>query len=127
MPSFLRGWPTRRAEVPFLVRAGGECLAGAIDLLCSEGADAQGRALVVDYKTGGADGESFESVRVRHALQASCYAYALLRSGFEEVELRFVLVERAGSDGDPKEVRYRFGACDLADLEARILEARARA
>ena len=120
-------WPTRRAEVPFLVRAGGECLAGAIDLLCSEGADAQGRALVVDYKTGGADGESFESVRERHALQASCYAYALLRSGFEEVELRFVRVEREGAGGGPEEVRYRFGACDLADLEARILEARARA
>ena len=120
-------WPTRRAEVPFLVRAGGERLAGAVDLLCSEGAGAQGRALVVDYKTGGADGESFESVRERHALQASCYAYALLRSGFEEVELRFVRVEREGAGGGPEEVRYRFGACDLADLEARILEARARA
>ena len=66
-------------------------------------------------------------MRERHALQAFCYAYALLRSGFEEVELRFVRVERESADGGPEEARYRFGLCDLADLEARILEARARA
>ncbi|OUO90876.1 DNA helicase UvrD [Gordonibacter sp. An230] len=119
-------WPMCRAEVPFLVTVGGARLAGAIDLLCSRGACAEGRALVVDYKTGGRGGEPLDSVRERHGLQAACYAFALLRSGFEEVELRFVRVERETPDGDLEEVRYRFAISDLADLEARILAARKR-
>ena len=58
------------------------------------------------------------------ALQAQCYAYALLRQGCVEVELRFARVEREDSAGGMQTVTYRFTAEDLDGLAVRILSAR---
>ncbi len=118
-------WELRRAEVPFAVEVGGELMEGEIDLLCTHGADPRGRALVVDYKTGGADDEDLGHVREKHALQARCYAYALLSQGFDEVELRFVRVERAQEGGsEPQVAVYRFSAADAPVLCELIARAR---
>ena len=118
-------WELRRAEVPFAVAVGDALMEGEIDLLCTHGPDACGPALVVDYKTGGSDDEDPARVREKHALQARCYAYALLSQGFDEVELRFVRVERAQGGGEPQVVVYRFSAADADALRALIVQARA--
>ncbi|MCD8097117.1 MAG: PD-(D/E)XK nuclease family protein, partial [Lachnospiraceae bacterium] len=78
----------------------------------------------VDYKTGGADGESPEALHAKHLLQARCYAYALLRQGCAEAELRFVRVEREDASGAMQTVSYRFSAADVDELAACILDAR---
>ena len=122
-------------------------LEGEIDLLALDGARAYddarvpddarayddartldgARAVVVDYKTGGRADESADDLRRKHVLQASCYAYALMRQGIGEVEAIFVRVERPREgDGQPQCVRYRFGANDLPVLEAAIAEVRNR-
>lgn len=119
-------WELRRAEAPFAVEVGGELMEGEIDLLCTHGADPRGSALVVDYKTGGAGDEDPERVREKHALQARCYAYALLSQGFDEVELRFVRVEHAQEGGsEPQVAVYRFSAADAPALCELIARARA--
>ena len=118
-------WGLRRAEVPFFVPISDAFVEGEIDLLCTDDAQLAGaRALVVDYKTGGSDGEAPEALRSKHLLQAQCYAYALLRQGCVEVELRFARVEREDSAGDMQTVTYRFTAEDLDGLAVRILSAR---
>ena len=73
---------------------------------------------------GGSDGEAPEALRSKHLLQAQCYAYALLRQGCVEVELRFARVEREDSAGGMQTVTYRFTAEDLDGLAVRILSAR---
>ena len=71
----------------------------------------------------------------KHLLQAQCYAYALLSQGFDEVELRFVRVERpeppheegtaaAAGPGEPQAVSYRFVRPDLEDLRGAVAQAR---
>ena len=118
-------WGLRRAEVPFFVPISDAFVEGEIDLLCTDDAQLAGaRALVVDYKTGGSDGEAPEALRSKHLLQAQCYAYALLRQGCVEVELRFARVEREDAAGDMQTVTYRFTAEDLDGLAVRILSAR---
>ena len=118
-------WGLRRAEVPFFVPISDAFVEGGIDLLCTDDAQLAGaRALVVDYKTGGSDGEAPEALCSKHLLQAQCYAYALLRQGCVEVELRFARVEREDSAGDMQTVTYRFTAEDLDGLAVRILSAR---
>ena len=118
-------WGLRRAEVPFFVPISDAFVEGEIDLLCTDDAQLAGaRALVVDYKTGGSDGEAPEALCSKHLLQAQCYAYALLRQGCVEVELRFARVEREDSAGDMQTVTYRFTAEDLDGLAVRILSAR---
>ena len=113
-----------RAETPFFVAvptAEGRSafLEGEIDLLALE----DGRAVVVDYKTGGRADESDDALRCKHVLQASCYAYAIMRQGVREVEAVFVRVERPrASDGQPQCVRYRFHLDDLPVLEQAISE-----
>ena len=86
----------RRAEVPFFVRVPespyGEYFEGAIDLLCTESTACEGRALVVDYKTGDLDLTEGEVAR-RHELQARLYARTLLAQGFLEVSCAFICVE----------------------------------
>ena len=62
--------------------------------------------------------------QAQHLGQAQCYAYALLRQGCVEVELRFARVEREDSAGDMQTVTYRFTAEDLDGLAVRILSAR---
>lgn len=118
-------WPLRRAEAPFCVPVGDRLMEGEIDLLCTDGAQLEGaRALVIDYKTGGCDDEEPEQLREKHLLQAQCYAYALLKQGCEEVELRFVRVEREDQRGLLQSVRYRFGADEREELERAILHVR---
>lgn len=110
-------YPSVRSEVPFLVPLdGGErgvFLEGEIDLLCSDGS---GRALVVDYKTGGDPLLSDDELLRKHRLQAQSYAYALLKSGYEEAELRFVYVEQETVEGGLRSVIYRFGREDEQPL-----------
>lgn len=92
-------WPCVRAEVPFyslgmdgLVERFGPYAEGAIDLLCTDPAR-PGRALLVDYKTGGSPLETPEQLQEKHALQASVYADVLHKAGYEQVTLRFVRIE----------------------------------
>lgn len=123
----VREWSLCRAEVPFFVSVGNELMEGEIDLLCTNGIDLQGdMALVVDYKTGGADDEDVAALQAKHALQAECYAYALLSQGIIEVELRFVRVERVAlGASEPQTVCYHFNASDREMLFERIVAARA--
>lgn len=121
-------WPYRRAEVPFFKHIGNGFIEGEIDLLCSDGLERQhaGHALVIDYKTGGFADELPEDLKDKHALQARCYAYALLEEGFVEVELRFVRVEQEDRAGDPQVVSYEFSLNDKDALRAYILELRSK-
>ncbi len=110
------------AEVPFMVPLPGPdgsplYLEGEIDALATTG-DA---AFFVDYKTGGSEQETAEQLHAKHQLQAQCYAYALLRSGFSTVKATFVRVERVTPDGRPQTVTYGFSAADMPALESAIL------
>ncbi len=114
-------------EVPFCITLGDEVLEGEIDLLCQ---DPEGRhAFIVDYKTGGSTAEVDEQLWRKHRLQAQCYAYAALRSGFTSVEAHFVRVEQADSEDEtqPQVVSYTFGSADEEALRADIAAARAPA
>ena len=92
----VRGYALRRAEVPFFVATPdapqGFYLEGAIDLLCTDGVDCSGHALVVDYKTGDLD-LTEDEVYERHEPQAKLYAQTLLDQGFSSVSCVFVCVE----------------------------------
>ena len=92
-------WQQVRAEVPFFAAGTQEYAAygayseGAIDLLCTDPAE-RTRALVIDYKTGGAPDETPEALQVKHARQANIYADALRAAGYERITCRFVRVEQ---------------------------------
>lgn len=93
-------WPCVRAEVPFYSRGMeelgdrfGAYAEGAIDLLCTDPA-APGRALLIDYKTGGSPNETPDQLQEKHALQANVYADVLHKAGYERVTLKFVRVEQ---------------------------------
>lgn len=79
-------------EYPFFMEADAQSnysfTRGFIDLLAHDGK----RAIVVDYKTG-EQNLTEEEARSRHQLQADWYARALLNSGFEEVTVKFILVQ----------------------------------
>lgn len=116
-----------RPEVPFCVALGDEVLEGEIDLLCQ---DSEGRhAFIVDYKSGGSASEDAERLWQKHRLQAQCYAYAALRSGFASVEAHFVRVEQADPEDQtqPQVVSYAFHAGDEEALCADIAAAREHA
>ena len=105
-------WPLVRAEVPFYTLASddlarfGSYAEGAIDLLCTDSADAT-RALVIDYKTGGNAAETPDALQAKHLLQAQVYADVLHKAGVSRVELQFVRVEMPGAeDGEPQVVSY---------------------
>ena len=107
-------WPRRRAEVPFytlgmdgLAERFGAYAEGAIDLLCTDPAH-PGRALLIDYKTGGSPAEAPDRLREKHALQASVYADVLHRAGYTDVVLKFVRVEVPDPDepSQPQVVTY---------------------
>ncbi len=109
------------AEVPFMVqlpRSDEEplYLEGEIDALATTG----DVAFFVDYKTGGSEQETAEQIRAKHELQAQCYAYALLRSGFKMVKATFVRVEQLSKEGMPQTVTYEFSAGDTLALERTI-------
>jgi ATP-dependent helicase/nuclease subunit A len=154
-----------RAEVPFMLDMGdgavdagvgdavaagtpastslpGEAfLEGEIDLLATSDAPGtlaspSGCALVVDYKTGGDASESATWLHEKHLLQATCYAYAVLLQGYEQVECDFVRVEQVANGGaaaagapasanEPQVVSYTFAAADLPDIKRAIVTARA--
>ena len=97
-------------------------LEGAIDLLAYD-AYGQGKALIVDYKTGGHADESQQTLQRKHLLQAQCYAYVVLSQGFENIEVVFVRVERPDTTypNQPQCVHYEFDAQQMKDLEAHIL------
>lgn len=126
-------YENRAAEVPFIVRvpaspsdgsaAGvGESffLEGEIDGLADNGG---GAAFLIDYKTGGRDDETAGELDAKHRLQASCYAYALMRAGYTSVEAHFLRIERPSAENprDPQIVPYRFETADLPALEALII------
>lgn len=106
-------------EVPFCTEVAGGYLEGEIDLLCT---DDGGHAFIVDYKTGGNDAETPDQLFAKHELQASCYAYTTLTSGYHSVELHFVRVERADAQdpSQPQVVSYEFDEQDLPLLLDRI-------
>ena len=128
--SFMGALPDLHAEVPFFVRVPADCeayLEGEIDLLGFD--ESRTCAYVVDYKTGGKAYETEEDLRVKHVLQASCYAYAIMLQGVPTVETAFVRVERSSSNApdQPQCVRYRFTHEDVPDLASRIASVYARA
>lgn len=103
----IRDCSRRYAEYAFCTDVDGVALEGFIDLLCL---DDYRKALVIDYKTG-TSGQG-EELRERYALQAHCYAYALLSSGVcESVELAFVRPQ-----DNMEEVTFAFAVADLGDL-----------
>ena len=116
------------AEVPFMVVVEGDgskgplYLEGEIDGLADDG---QGRALIIDYKTGGSADETPEQLFEKHRQQASCYAYALLAQGFSQVEACFIRVEREdpADPAQPQVVTYRFDAADRETLGSDIYAA----
>jgi len=124
--------PSLDAEVPFFIPLPCETgetsfLEGEIDLLGFD--ETRSCAHVVDYKTGGRADETAAELCEKHVLQASCYAYALLRQGVQAVDADFVRVERSRADEpvQPQCVRYRFRKDDLSLLERSIAAAYAQA
>ncbi len=123
----------RAAEVPFIVQVPAAAsdgfaagvresffLEGEIDGLADNG---DGAAFLIDYKTGGRDDETPEQLDEKHRLQASCYAYALMRAGYTSVEAHFLRIERTATENprDPQIVPYRFETSDLPALETLII------
>ena len=116
----LLAWPCVRAEVPFFslgcededIARYGAYAEGAIDALATDPADPS-RALVIDYKTGGASDETPEQLLEKHALQARVYSDVLHKAGFEAVTVKFVRVEQADptlfvNPAEPQVVTYNF-------------------
>ena len=131
-------YPRTQGEAPLCVGVGqadGEVptagegrgyLEGSIDLLCFDPARPYGaqRALVVDYKTGGADDEGPLALHEKHLLQAQCYALAVLDAGFAGVDLRFARIERRDATlpgNEPQVASYAFGRDDLPVLRSTII------
>lgn len=117
---------SHQPEVPFCVQVADGCLEGEIDLLCTNG---DGHAFIVDYKTGGSPTETPDQLHDKHLLQAQCYAFATLTSGYTSVELHFVRVERTdpADPAQPQAVDYAFAIEDLPALKTVISEAKAAA
>jgi len=119
-------FPLVSSEMPFHVDipAAGTSfqLEGSIDLLCRD--EATKRALIVDYKTGVTDAYEGEGgLEGRYALQASCYAYVMLRQGFAAIDVVYVRPE-VDLDGQPQTIRPLGGTLttdDLARLEGSIV------
>mgnify|MGYP001667874042 CR=1 FL=1 len=118
-----------RAEVPFMLEIEREdariFLEGEIDGLAFDPNEPAKRALFIDYKTGGNDQESAACLYEKHLLQAQCYALALMRQGFDEVEAYFIRVERAcpADQSQPQVVPYTFAQSDRDALEEAVMAA----
>jgi ATP-dependent exoDNAse (exonuclease V) beta subunit len=100
------------AERPFAFEHDGVLLHGRLDVLHA----AEGRTLVVDYKTNSLEeGEPEELVERDYRLQRLVYALAAFRAGAEEVEVVYQFLER------PDElVTASFGRADVPALEAEL-------
>ncbi|MCI9262099.1 UvrD-helicase domain-containing protein [uncultured Adlercreutzia sp.] len=96
-------------------------LEGEIDGLADNG---DGAAFLIDYKTGGSAEETPEALDAKHRLQASCYAYALMRAGYTSVDAHFLRIEHVSATNprDPQIVPYHFEHTDLPALEALIIQ-----
>ncbi len=112
------------AEIPFMTKVSisddYEYLTGEIDALgFNDGLD---EAFLVDYKTGGNQDEQQAELFEKHRLQATCYAYALLKVGFNKVKASFVRVNQPDQHrlGEPQVVRYEFDITDMQRLEETI-------
>jgi len=114
------GFEACSPEVPFCIPLGDVFLEGEIDLLCTNKQD--DFAFVIDYKTGGNPAETQEELHEKHLLQAQCYAYALLNSGFSKADFAFVRVEQYDESGDIQSVMYSFNSNDLLELKTYITE-----
>jgi ATP-dependent helicase/nuclease subunit A len=104
--------PAVRPERPFAFEHDGVLLHGRFDLFSL----ADGRALVVDYKTNRLEDLSpADVVEGEYSLQRLVYALAGFRGGAEEVEVAYVFLER------PAEVVTRtFRRDEVGDLEAEL-------
>ncbi|MGI6591247.1 MAG: UvrD-helicase domain-containing protein [Eggerthellaceae bacterium] len=114
------------AEVPFFIplseRTGTQgplTLNGFIDLLAYD-TFGEGRAQVVDYKTGRSLATD-SARRTAYELQAKCYAYALLLQGFDCVELDFVFVDQPDPEQSEIPSVTHFPPADAAPYEAETL------
>jgi ATP-dependent helicase/nuclease subunit A len=105
-----------RPEVPFAFEVGGVLFRGRFDVF---GREADGSALVVDFKTNRLDDRVAQDVMDRtYAVQVTTYALAALRTGGPAVEVAYAFLERA----DAVATR-RFEADAAAALEAELEEA----
>jgi ATP-dependent helicase/nuclease subunit A len=104
-----------RPELAFAFEHDGVLLHGRLDVYAS----AEGRALVVDYKTNRLeDVTPEEALEEDYSLQRLVYALAAFRAGAEEVEVAYVFLER------PDEPVCRtFVRSELPELEAGLSEA----
>jgi RecB family exonuclease len=106
------------AEVQFTFEHDGVLINGFLDVLHR----ANGRALVVDYKTNTlAEGTPEEIVEHDYRLQRLVYVLACFRSGAEEVEVVYHFLERPDAI-----VTATFNEVDVPELEAELSAAIAR-
>jgi ATP-dependent helicase/nuclease subunit A len=104
-----------RVECGFTFEHDGVLLRGYLDVLHS----ADGRALVVDYKTNAlAEAGPEEVVEEEYRLQRLVYALACFRAGADEVEVAYVFLERPDAV-----VSARFQRDVVPALEAELSEA----
>ncbi len=104
-----------RPELPFAFEHDGVLIHGRFDLFGL----ANGRALVVDYKTNRLEGlDPADALEEGYTLQRLVYALAAFRAGAEEVEVAYAFLER------PHEpVVTSFSSEDAAGLEGELTEA----
>ena len=103
-----------RREEGFAFILGDVPFTGYVDLLAEE---ANGTALVVDYKTNPVEGVDLEALtEADYGLQRRIYALAALRSGAPATEVVHLYLERPT---EPVVARYEAG--DAAGLEAELL------
>jgi ATP-dependent helicase/nuclease subunit A len=107
---------TVRRESPFSMRIGGRfLLTGSIDLYARTG----DRAFVVDYKSG--ETGHFGELKERYALQAECYALAVLRDGCASVTVEFVRPEVEVPNGGMQCARFEFSDSDAERIDAELM------
>ncbi|HEX2088280.1 MAG TPA: PD-(D/E)XK nuclease family protein, partial [Solirubrobacteraceae bacterium] len=106
--------PRVRREHPFSFPLGPALLTGVVDVLAEE---ADGTALVVDYKTDrvAATEDLGAFVERDYGVQRSAYALAALRGGHEAVEVAYAFLERPDQP-----IVTRFTAADAAALEEEL-------
>jgi ATP-dependent exoDNAse (exonuclease V) beta subunit len=108
----LRSLEGVRPELGFAFEHDGVLLQGRLDLFRM----ADGRALVVDYKTNRLEEHSpSEVVEAEYRLQRLVYALASFRAGADEVEISYVFLERPDEP-----VTATFARAELAGLEAEL-------
>jgi ATP-dependent helicase/nuclease subunit A len=112
------GLPGAAPERPFAFEHEGVLLHGRIDVFHL----AEGRALVVDYKTNAiAEASPEEIVDAEYRIQRLVYALACFRAGAEEVEVVYQFLERPG-----ELVARTYAAAELPALERELSLAIAR-